>query len=208
MRRRTMKMAALLALSVVGAVETRAIACGFDGALGANFSALHPKSLVVAFAVRDAVTKGRVDRAAIAPLAPGPNGYWRAASRIRAFQRRMSASAADRGKAAGVSVLFVESQLWSRLTPQADGYRADLHMQGPMSGDVVIVTNETVLAAMLDGTLKARDALDLGVVVVDGEQVAVEAVKKAMAAELDRTPTAAAMSNAPATSAPLAGRKP
>lgn len=204
MRRRTILIAALAALSSLGGPHSRAIACGFDGALGANFGASHPKSLTVAFAVRDAVVKGRVDSAAIAPLVPGPGGYWRAASRVRSFQRLMSPSAAQ-GRAVGVSILFVESQLWSRLTPKPDGYQADLHMQGPAPGDVVIVTNETVLASMLSGVLKAQEALELGIVVLEGEKVAVESIKNAMIAELAHAP-AAAMAVRPAGSTPFAAR--
>lgn len=205
MRRGTMVFAALVVIVAFGAARSVAIACGFDGALGANFSALHPGSLAVAFAVRDAVAKGLLDRAAIAPIERGPKGYWRAASRVQGLQRLMSAARPAGGAGASVSLLFIESQLWSRLTPQPDGYQTDLHMSGPTSGDVVIVTNETVLASVLAGALKARLALDLGLIVVDGDRRAAETVAKAIA-DLDRTPLAA-MAPTPVRPVPFVGRR-
>ena len=70
-----MTSAALLLL-VSGAAAPPANACGFDGILGDGFSAEHPKSIAVAFAISDAVTAGIVDKAALAPIVPGSQGYW------------------------------------------------------------------------------------------------------------------------------------
>ena len=132
-------------------------ACGFDGLMGASLSAQHPKSLGVAFAVRDAVAGGVVDAAAIAPIEPGPKGYWRAAGHVQTFLRRI-VSVKDRGTLPSLSLLFIESQFWSSLKATTHGFDLELHTAGPEAQDVVIVTNETVLSALIDGSLSPHAA--------------------------------------------------
>jgi hypothetical protein len=84
-------------------------------------------------------------------------------------------SAAQGAERAPVSVLFIDSGLWARLTPVADGYAMDVHTEGAKSGDVVIVTNEPVLTAVLAKKLTVADALDRGLIALDGaEAVAIE----------------------------------
>lgn len=156
------------------------MACGFDGRLGDGFSAMHPKSLAVAFALSDAVASGVVSRAAIAPIEPGPKGYWRAAGRIQSLERRLAATPETLILAPKISVLFIDSQLWSRLAASAGGYDIEMHVAGPAPGDVVVVTNETVLASVLDGALAPQAALDLGVIAIDAEQSVAKAVRKAL----------------------------
>jgi hypothetical protein len=177
-----------LALLFVALSAPKLAACGFDGALGAGLSALHPKSISVAIAVRDAAGKGALDPAAILPIERGPKGYWRAAGHIRDFQRRLSTEGAPSGERAFISLLFVESALWSRLAPTSEGYEVALHTAGPTPGDVVIVTNEAVLASIVDGSLSVRRALDLGVMAIDGEPAAAEAVRRAILADMSRAP--------------------
>jgi len=142
------RTAALVLVLACGAAE----ACGFHGALGDGFSALHPRSLQVAFAVQDAVETGIVDKPSVTP-----GSYARAALRLGAVQRRLS------GSAAPISILLVDSGLWTRLDPLA------VHAEGPRPGDVVVLTGEPVLAAMLEGRLPVADAIDRGLVVIDGE---------------------------------------
>ena len=136
--------------------------------MGASLSAQHPKSLTVAFALRDAVDSGALDKAALAPIERGPKGYWRAAAHVQELQRRL-AGAKTRGAAPSLALLFIESQLWSRLKPTATGFDLELHAAGAEPQDVVIVTNETVLASLLAGSLSVQAALDRGLVALDGE---------------------------------------
>jgi hypothetical protein len=169
------RIGALLLIS--SAAPAPLSACGFDGVMGASLSAQHPKSLAVAFAVRDAVESGALDKAALAPIERGPRGYWRAAAHVQELQRRL-ADVETRGAAPSFAVLFIESQLWSRLKPTATGFDLELHAAGAEPQDVVIVTNETVLASLLDGSLSAQAALDRGLAAVDGEPSAVAALRE------------------------------
>lgn len=75
--------ATALLLLTAGMATSPSIACGFDGILGDGFSAEHPRSIAVAFAISDAVAAGIVDKTAVTPIVPGSSGYWRAVGRIR-----------------------------------------------------------------------------------------------------------------------------
>ncbi|MGD9544039.1 MAG: hypothetical protein AB7F41_02115 [Methylocystis sp.] len=184
-------LAGAFVMATVVASPSAGFACGFDGALGAGFSAMHPKSLAVAFAISDAVASGVVGRAAAAPIEPGPKGYWRAAGHIQSFERRLAATPATLAQAPRISILFIESRLWSRLVASGQGYDVQMHVAGPTPGDVVIVTNETVLAAALDGALAPRAAFDLGVIAVDAEPPAADAIRAALLSAVSSKTSAA-----------------
>ncbi len=152
-----------------GVLAPIAAACGFDGLIGDQFSAQHPRSLPVAFANNDSVAAGLIDKGALAPIQAGQTGYWRALARLEHFAALL-AETADQGKLPHVSVLLIDSQLWTRLRAGPAGYQIEPHARGPAPGDTVVVTNEFVLAAITEGRLSARLALDIGVVAVDGER--------------------------------------
>ena len=107
--------AAALLLLASGVATPPSFACGFDGILGDGFSAEHPKSIAVAFAIGDAVASGIVDKAAVAPIVPGSQGYWRAVGRINAFHRLLAAASVGRSQSPSISLLFIDSKLWARL---------------------------------------------------------------------------------------------
>lgn len=187
-------------LWAVSVCSQAGLACGFDGPLGAGFGAMHPKSLAVAFAISDAVASGAVDRAASAPIEPGPKGYWRAAGHIESLERRLAVTPKTLILAPRISILFIESQLWSRLVAGGQGYEVQMHVAGPTPGDLVIVTNETVLASVLDGALAPRAALDLGVIAVDAAPPAADAIRAALLSGVSSKTTAA-------KAIPFVGRK-
>ena len=148
-------------------------ACDFAGLLGDGFGASHAQSLTVAFAVSDAIDAGVMDKSALS----GRVGYARAVLRLGAFHRRLSATTAKVGAPGSISVLLGDSRLWSRLSPDARGYGIATNTAGPQAGDVVVVTHEAVLAALVSGKLSIATALDRGLLVVDGESTAVESVR-------------------------------
>ena len=111
------------------------------------------------------------------PEVKGRVGYARAVLRLGAFHRRLSATTAKVGAPGSISVLLGDSRLWSRLSPDARGYAIATHTAGPRAGDVVVVTHEAVLAALVSGKLSIPTALDRGLLVVDGESTAVDSVR-------------------------------
>jgi hypothetical protein len=164
-----------LSLFVCPPTDTRG--CGFDGLLGDGFGASHAQSLTVAFAVSDAIDAGVMDESTQSSVLSGRVGYARAVLRLRAFHRRLSATTAKVGTPGSISVLLVDSRLWSRLSPDAREYAIAMHTAGPQAGDVVVVTHEAVLAALVSGKLSMATALDRGLLVVDGESTAVDSVR-------------------------------
>ncbi len=163
-------MTALL-VPLCGSPAPPAAACAFDsGAAGlfdGNFVAVHPQASVVYFAIVDAVEQGVLDRAAFQPIAPGSSGYWRAVGRMNSLHRLLSAASAKQ-PTAPISLLFIESNLWARFEPGPRGIDIAVHTPGARDGDVVIFTSEAGLAAVLDGRLPVKAALDRGLIAVDG----------------------------------------
>ena len=176
---RWMSAAALLA-----AQTGAAAACGFDAPLGNTFTPMHPKSLAVAFAVRDAVMSGTIE-AADDPRSAGHAGYWRAVGLLKILQHALSAGHTE--SPAAVSVLFIELLgLWARLTPAVNGFAMDVHTEGANPGDVVIVTNEQVLTSILGKHLPIMTrSRPRGLIAVDGEIAMVEVTRRQLMSALD-----------------------
>ena len=172
------RLALLLAVgfSLFVRPPTATRACSCDGLLGDGFGASHSQSLTVAFAVSDAIDAGVMDKS-LSPALSGQAGYERTVLRLGAFHRRLSATTAKVRAPGSISVLLVDSRLWSRLSPDARGFAIATNTAGPQPGDIVVVTHEGVLAALVSGKLSMATALDRGLLVVDGEATAVESVR-------------------------------
>jgi hypothetical protein len=175
----TCGVAALLVSSVLsGAPIGGAAACGFDSILGNSFSAMHPKSIGVALAIRNAVEAGALDRSATDPIAPGSAGYWRAVKHLNAFQRLLAAAPDHAEVRTAITVLLIDSGLWTRLTPKAGGFDMTVHVDSARPDDVVVVTNEAVLATVLERRLAPEAALGRGVLAIDGATDAASRVRQ------------------------------
>jgi hypothetical protein len=129
-------------------------ACGFHGVMGDDLTAMHPRSLDVAFAVRDAADRKLVDPALLEPQ-PGPLAYVRATARARDFGLRLGE--------APTALLFVESGLWTRFVKGVP----EFHVAGALPGDVVVVTSEAVVAEIVAGRMSAGKAGEQGLLVIE-----------------------------------------
>jgi hypothetical protein len=138
-------------------------ACGFDGMLDGSFSASHPKSLSVAFAIRDSIAAGVLDEVAAGPIMTGRSGFWRAVGRLNDLRGLLSeADAAAPQRKPAIAVLLIDSNLWARLVPNAQGFALEAHAAGAQPDDVTIVTNEAILTNALQGAMATDEALDRG----------------------------------------------
>jgi hypothetical protein len=160
------RLAAPLVAALLAWRADPAVACGFDSPLGNTFTPMHPKSIGVALAVRDAIVAGVIEPATD-PAVAGRAGYWRAVGHLTTLQRALSSARAE--SRISVSVLFIDSGLWARLTSAPNGFAMDVHTDGAKDGDLVVVTGEPVLAAILDNRLSVAAALERGVMALDGE---------------------------------------
>lgn len=155
------------------ALPMHAMACGSAFVLGDEVGAAHPASLGVAFAMLDARNAGT--------LAPAPTSA-RADPRTSAdaAAHMLAQRLASVRDMPAVSMLLVESRLWTRYAPSArprsddahathDGSHDGSHDGGPADGDVVIVTGEAVLRGLLAGSISWSRAVDSGLVALAGD---------------------------------------
>ena len=140
----------------IGAVS----ACGYDSPM-ADLVAAHPRSIEVALAVRDAYDHGELQ--ALAPVPP-VLGLVRAKGMLQNFRPLLTAVAGSPNTS--VAVLLIEEGLWARYSMSAAGMATELHVEGPLDGEPVIVTSEATLRALLDGAMTPTRATELGVLIV------------------------------------------
>ena len=159
-----MRGAVIAAVLLAAALAPRASSgCGFHGQLP-DLAAAHPRSLAVAFALRDAY-----DASVLQPLPPAPPalGLVRATRLLHQFSPLLpSAIGADAGLQT-VTVLLVESGLWTRYAVSADGVLVEPHVDGPRAGERVLVTSEAALQAMVAGQIDLVRAQAMGLLVAD-----------------------------------------
>lgn len=173
--------AALLAM-----LARDAAGCGYHGALGDNFTALHPRSIEVAVALREAADAGKIDSEILAPKNMNLFGYHRAVRRLQQLGDALTASLQSGTATSAFTLLLVEAALWTRYVPEGPQVRTSVHADGPQDNDVVVVTGEAALAAIEAGTLSADEAFRDGLIVVSGAQGRVAAVTSALAAAIAR----------------------
>jgi len=154
----TALVAAWLAATLPGA----AFGCGYHVELAGGVTTAHAASIPVALAVHDGIGSGRLERLADVPPALA---VLRANGALR-----MLAAMLEPGTATmpAVAVVLVEAHLWSRIVPASAGTQLQFHADGPAPGDVVVVTGEPALRALLDGRMSWEAAIASGLVVIEG----------------------------------------
>jgi hypothetical protein len=169
-------LAGLLFLGVTPA----AIACGFHPGLEVQLESMYPGSLSVAVALRKAADNGTIDATALEAPSNGTALYRDSVRRLQEFRKALAASSAAAELPANFSLGYVESQLWTRYS-QSDGtIRADIHTEGPVKGEAVVLTGEPVLAEVLAGRLSVDRALADGMILIDGNESEKTAIRHAL----------------------------
>lgn len=166
-----------------------ALACGFHGdpAMGA-LNIAYPRALWVRTAVWQAQLDGVLPRAAAATTDVPFASRVELARRYRVASERFAAlreDLADGGakhRPPSFTVLLIGPMLWSRFEPTGDDYRLQVHAEGAAPGDVVLITDESVLEALADGRMRFSRALDLGLVRLYGKPSGMSAVTAALEA--------------------------
>jgi hypothetical protein len=169
----------LCAAALALAVATPAPACGYHDpssvALG-MLNLAYPDSLHVRTAVWTAQLEGTLDRAE--PTIVGsasPDELFRRTLRLRQTLARLDAlrgqidAALDGAPPPAFSIVLIGPMLWSRFEAQDGALKLSAHSTGPDSGDVVIVTDEPVVAALLEGRISPPEARERGLLRVYGE---------------------------------------
>ncbi len=157
MMRRTLRVCMTLLCLIPGMGQT----CGYDALYPNPFEQSWPGTLDVAMATAAAVND---DRLAHLPPLTGEAGFTRSQAWLQALKSRFQQA----GVRGGVSILLVDSGLWSRLRGK-ESLLLQLHTPGPHADDRVMLLSEAALDALLAGTLTIEEALRLGVVALPGE---------------------------------------
>lgn len=190
-----------LVLAAALAAPLAAQACGYHDPSSVNLGALnmaYPDALHVRTAVWMAQRDGELP-----PRDPSPDGdpqtaviqsmmrLGRTVAMLGALRDRMAPPKGG-GPAPSFSLIVIGPMLWARFEPRAGVLALQAHADGPAQGDIIVVTDEPVIAALAEERITPQEALRLGLVRLYGDRASVEEV----ASLLDRLnpPTAGPLS--------------
>jgi len=121
-------------------------------------------------ALRKAADSRVIDAAALEAMSTGTALYDDSVHRVQEFRKALAASPAAADLPASFSLGYVESQLWTRYSQVDGNIRVDIHTDGPVAGEAVVLTGEPVLTAVLVGSLSVDRALAEGMMPIDGSE--------------------------------------
>jgi hypothetical protein len=126
---------------------------------------VYPKALYVRTAIWQAENTGILPpRSANTAKDLFGGGFRRAAASMYGLGKRLSNSGPATDEEASFTVVLIPAVMWTRFTPMAEGYSVKVHVNGPEKGDVVVVTDEKVVSALVNGSLDAGAAESHGLI--------------------------------------------
>jgi hypothetical protein len=152
-----------LAVTTVGS-----LACGYHG-LGNGFSAQYPRSIEVALASREAIDKGVIEGLKALPPMLALARVGRALDELRRVLADVGAE--DPSASSSLALLLIDAGLWTRYRFAEDRIVYQPHIAGPDQTDVVILTSEAALLALLNGRLALNDAVRTSLLVVASDNL-------------------------------------
>lgn len=174
-----------LVLAVALAAPSRAQACGYHDPASTNLGALnlaYPDALHVRTAVWMAQRDGELP-----PREPATDGdpqtatihamlrLGRAVAMLGALRDRIAVPA--EGKTVpSFSVILIGPMLWARFENRMGELVLEPHADGPAQGDVIVVTDEPVIAALAEERITPQEARRLGLLRLYGARGSVEDV--------------------------------
>ncbi len=147
----------LLCTLVTGPLPV-AMACGYDAIYPNPFEQHWPGSLDVAMATAAAISDRKLDPV---PKITGPDGF----SRSYQWLNQLKGSLKDGELPGNVSILLVDSGLWSRVRGK-ESLLLQTHTEGPVRQDRIMLTSEAGINALLSDQLSASQATELGLLVI------------------------------------------
>ena len=168
-----------ICLASLMAAPTTALPCGFEDPNSATAARgilnwAFPDALHVTSAVWSAQLRGIIAREEVVSApATALLGYQKVAMRLGAFRNGLSSTLDGRGMPA-FSMVLIGPMLWTRFELIGTTVNMTLHAAGPLGGDVVIVTDEPVVAAMNAGRITSQAARELGLLRLYGAPDAVQ----------------------------------
>lgn len=178
-------------LTVAGMQPAALYACGYDNpqtvALG-SLNWIYPDALYVRSAVSQA------ERAGLLPsdnpgAQSGPFAFYRASAAMNSFGKNFAdPRLAETGMT--ISVVLIPQLMWTRFQIGLEGVAVQSHAEGPLDNDLVVVTEEKVIRALLDGKLDSATAEENGLLRFYGNPKDVAKVRTSLtrSARADRAP--------------------
>ena len=150
----------------LAAGSSNALSCGFDdpnsiSSARGMLNWMYPHALYVGTAVWNAEQQGTIARDERPAAAEKLFGYYYAVQRLGTFRDRLSA-ALDGGTAPAFTMVLFGSMLWTHFETTGDTLNMTPHVDGPSKGDVVVVTDEPVIAALINGRITPQAAHERG----------------------------------------------
>jgi hypothetical protein len=159
----------LAGLLCLGAAPA-AFGCGFHPAMEVQLESMYPGSLPVAVALRKAADNDVIDATTLEAPGKGTAHYDDTVKRLQAFRNTLAASPVAAELPASFSLGYVESQLWTRYSQSGGKVRVDIHTEGPIEGEAVVLTGEPALTEVLAGRLSLDRAMADGMILIDGNE--------------------------------------
>ena len=158
----------LISAACLAAGSAASIACGFEDPNSASMARgalnlAYPHALYVTSAVWRAQMEGVIDRNELSAPAKALGGYQKVARLLGTIRDLLAAPLDGRG-APAFSMVLIGPMLWTHYEPADDGLKMTVHTDAPSNGDVIIVTDEPVIAALIEGRITPRSAEDLGLI--------------------------------------------
>jgi hypothetical protein len=160
--------AVAVATAALSASSNEGSSCGYHSPVDLQRGMLnwtYPDALHVS----TAVWQGR--RAGILPQrAANPDlfGYHKAVAILQHWRTALQ-DAAAKDPPPAFSVVFIDTMLWSRFAPVDDALEVRIHQNGPQPEDLVVISDEAVIAAVLSGQVQTKDALASGLIRIYGD---------------------------------------
>jgi hypothetical protein len=196
---RAFAVAALVATLLAG----EGLACGYENpqtvALGAMNWA-YPKSLYVRTAVWQAEDAGILPPRETTPAKDlFGTGFRQAAASMNSLGALLEDASPHH---AGFSIVLIPQVMWTRFSPAGGSIAVETHASGPGPDDTVIVTNDKVVRALLDGTITFEDAEAFGLLRLYGNVVRQAALRTILTRALEHRAKLANVSGGRAERAP------
>lgn len=176
MRHSRLGIVICLGIAVWPASVTPSRSCGFDDPGGVNTSRgvlnwIYPNALYVTSAVWKAQLDGVIakSRPPDQRMRSLLGGYAQAARVLRRFGENISAVQTESPQPS-ISLVLLSPVLWTRYAATENGYTTEIHAKGASAGDVVLVTDEPVVEALVEGRLTADAAEKRGLIRFYGTQ--------------------------------------
>jgi hypothetical protein len=159
-------LAASLALCGLAAGTTSVHSCGFEDPNGVEsvrglLNWAYPNALYVRTAVWQAENDGILPSRETAK-ANDFAAYLSTITALKALSSRIGKTAHALAKVPPLSIVLIDKVLWSRFESGPAGHVAKIHATGPETGDIVIVTEGSVIQALVEGRLTPKLARQMG----------------------------------------------